>query len=278
MSEIPSAVGLAGVVSVKVWAEPEESHSIGRTGAPLAPVTCTRAAAPPSPGTTPGGAGASVSELPSDAVITSSPATLSVMPELVPGIVTGESESIGAVNVFGADFALKGSVFGQSVHPSKLKVMLPLSEYETVDPPGVGVYLTDTGRGPFGVFRSAGSYVSATSVPRVTFAVSVPLKATAPWKRQKPNAQQTRWDCHSGVFINRNARAEAEIGVFRDRYRVWACLCGHGAPSAIKATSSATPNWTRKRGFTTMPPCLPSTGGGGRTLTREAWRAYHSPG
>ena len=121
-----------------------------------------------------------MSELPSDAVITSSPATLRVMPELVPGIVTGESEPMGAVNVFGADVALKGSVFGQSEHPSKLKVMVPLSEYETVDPFGVGVYLTDTGRGPFGVFRSAGSYVSATSVPSVTPAVSVPLKAIAP--------------------------------------------------------------------------------------------------
>jgi hypothetical protein len=127
-SEIPRGAGLAGVVSVKFLAEPEESHSMGRTGAPLAPVTCTRAAAPPSPGNTPGGAGASVSELPSDAVITSSPATLRVMPELVPGIVTGESESMGAVNVLGAEVALKGTLLGQSVHPSKLKVMLPLSE------------------------------------------------------------------------------------------------------------------------------------------------------
>jgi hypothetical protein len=31
LSEIPSAVGLAGVVSVKFWVEPEESHSMGRT-------------------------------------------------------------------------------------------------------------------------------------------------------------------------------------------------------------------------------------------------------
>jgi len=126
--EIPSGAGLAGVVSVNVWDEPEESHSMGRTGAPLAPVTCTRPAAPPSPGTSPGGAGASVSELPSVAVITLSPATLRVMPELVPGIVTGESESMGAVNVLGAEVALKGTVLGQFMHPSKLKVMLPVSE------------------------------------------------------------------------------------------------------------------------------------------------------
>ncbi len=121
-----------------------------------------------------------MSELPSDAVITLSPATLSVSPELVPGIVIGESESMGAVNVFGADVALNGTTFGHPEHPSKLNVMLPLSEYETVDPPGVGVYVIDTGRGPFAVFRSAGSYVIETSVPRVTSAVSVPLKASAP--------------------------------------------------------------------------------------------------
>ena len=38
-SEIASGVGFAGVVSVKLCDEPDESHSIGRTGAPLAPVT-----------------------------------------------------------------------------------------------------------------------------------------------------------------------------------------------------------------------------------------------
>ncbi len=39
LSETPSAAGVAGVVRLNVCAEPDESHSIGRTGAPLAPVT-----------------------------------------------------------------------------------------------------------------------------------------------------------------------------------------------------------------------------------------------
>src|SRR5579864_4266018 len=43
----PSGVGLLGVVSVNDWSEPALSHSIGRTGEPLAPSTCTSAAAPP---------------------------------------------------------------------------------------------------------------------------------------------------------------------------------------------------------------------------------------
>src|SRR5262245_314503 len=68
--ESPSSVGVAGVVRLKFWVEPDESHPMGRIGAPLAPVTWIPAAAPPSPGNSPGGAGASVSELPSDAVIT----------------------------------------------------------------------------------------------------------------------------------------------------------------------------------------------------------------
>src|SRR5262249_30785525 len=167
-SEMPSGVGFAGVVSVKLLDDPEESHSIGSSGAPLAPITCTRAAAPPSPGNPAAGAGASSRALPIDAVITDSEPTLRVMPELQPGTVTGASEPIGAVNVFGAEDPLNGGVAGQLAHPSKLNVPLPLSPYVTVDPPAVGVYLTETGRGPFGVFRSAGSYVSATSVPSVT--------------------------------------------------------------------------------------------------------------
>ena len=69
-----------------------------------------------------------MSALPSDAVITSRLPTLRVMPELVPGIVTGASEPIGAVNELGADEALNGTSSGQLGHPSKLKVMVPLSE------------------------------------------------------------------------------------------------------------------------------------------------------
>src|SRR5438034_5991654 len=148
------AVGVAGVISVKFCAAPAESHSRGSTGAPLAPVTLTTAAAPPSPGSTPGGAGARVSELPRVAVITSSPATLRVMPVLEPGIVIGASPSIGAVNEIGAERAWNGSTSGQLIQPSKLKVILPSSVYVAVEPPGVGVYLTETGRGELGLFRS----------------------------------------------------------------------------------------------------------------------------
>jgi hypothetical protein len=35
---------------------------------------------------------------------------------------------MGAVNVVGAEVALKGKVSGHAEQPSKLKVMLPLSE------------------------------------------------------------------------------------------------------------------------------------------------------
>ena len=179
-----------------------------------------------------------MSEPASDAVITSSPATFRVMPELVPGIVTGESESIGAVKVLGAELVLKGSVFGQSRHPSKLKVILPLSEYETVDPPGVGVYLTDTGRGPFGVFRSAGSYVSATSVPRLTCAVSVPLKAIAPWKRQTPTLNR-----HGG-FATPVSSFTGTL-VLKPRFACFVTVTGfeppaRAGPSASAQTPSAT--------------------------------------
>src|SRR6266516_4410829 len=85
LREIPSGVGLAGVVRVKPFDAPDESHSIGSSGAPLAPVTWTTAAAPPRPG----------------------------------------SEPIGAVNVLGAEWPWKGTGFAHPVHPSKLKVMLP---------------------------------------------------------------------------------------------------------------------------------------------------------
>ncbi len=67
------------------------------------------------------------------------PPTTSVSPVLEPGIVTGESASIGAVKAFGAEVVLNGRVSGHETHPSKLKVMLPVNEYVTVDPPGVGV-------------------------------------------------------------------------------------------------------------------------------------------
>ena len=179
-----------------------------------------------------------MSEPASDAVITLSPATLRVMPELVAGIVTGESEPIGAVKVVGAELASKVSVFGQSTHPSKLKVILPLSEYETVDPPGVGVYLTDTGRGPFGVFRSAGSYVVATSVPRLTCAVSVPLKATAPWKRQT-----TTFNRHGGFATP--VSSFTGVLVLKPRSACFVTVTGseppaRAEPSANEKTASAT--------------------------------------
>src|ERR1700681_1678423 len=54
VSEIPIAVGAGGVVRLKLCVAPAESHSSGSRGAPLAPVTLTTAAAPPSPGSVPG--------------------------------------------------------------------------------------------------------------------------------------------------------------------------------------------------------------------------------
>ena len=194
-------------------------------------------------------------ELPSDAVITSSPATLSVMPELVPGIVTGASAPIGAVNVFGAEFAVKGSVVGQPVHPLKLNVMSPLSEYETVEPLSVGVYLTDTGRGPFGVLRLAGSYVSATSVASLTCAVSVPWKATAPRKRQKPTSKR-----HGGFATPVSALTGTLV--LKPRLACFVIVTGSGlacagVASTSKKTDSATPSWTKNRDFPTMPSLSP---------------------
>src|SRR5262249_41023895 len=142
---IPSGDGLLGVVSVNDWSEPALSHSRGRTGAPLAPVTCTMPAAPPRPGNEPCGAGARVRALRSDAVITLRLPTLSVIPVLVPGIVTGPSSPMGAVNELGVDEALNGTESGQVGQPSKLNFMVPVREYVTVEPFGVGVYLTSTG-------------------------------------------------------------------------------------------------------------------------------------
>ena len=91
-------------------------------------MACSTAAAPPSPGRDPGVAGPSVSVLPMLAVMTGIPATLSVMPELVPGIVTGASAPMGAVKETGDDVPVTGSTAGQLVQPSKLSVRFPESE------------------------------------------------------------------------------------------------------------------------------------------------------
>ena len=123
--ETSIAVGLAGTVRVKLWVDPAVSHSNGRIGAPLAPVTWTTAAAPPSPGSIPGEAGDRVRPLAMLAVIMGIPATSSVIPVLVPGIVIGESDPIGAVNDTGDEEPDKGSAAGQLVHPSKFNVRVP---------------------------------------------------------------------------------------------------------------------------------------------------------
>src|SRR5258708_2698692 len=124
---MPIALGAGGVVSVKLCTAPDESHSIGSTGAPLAPVTLTTAAAPPSPGNVLNGAGVRVRVVPRLAVITGSPATTRVSEVLEPGIAIGASPSIGAVNETGAELAENRSMVGQPVRPSKLQVMAPVS-------------------------------------------------------------------------------------------------------------------------------------------------------
>src|SRR5260370_27912473 len=95
---MPIALCDEGVVSVQLRTPSAESHSSGSTGAPLAPVTLTTAAAPPSPGSVPGGAGARVRVVPRLAVMTGMPATTRVNEVLEPGIAIGASPSIGAVN------------------------------------------------------------------------------------------------------------------------------------------------------------------------------------
>src|SRR5260370_42279139 len=96
------ALGDDAVVGVRLCGAPAESHSSGSTGAPLAPVTLTTAAAPPSPGSVPGGAGARGRVVPRLAVRIGMPASTRVKQGPEPGVAIGAPPSNRAVDRTGA--------------------------------------------------------------------------------------------------------------------------------------------------------------------------------